>query len=420
MLGLYIHVPFCRKRCVYCSFYSTTCGKRERDLYVDALKEEMRQRAAEQRLREGKDERPEVATLYFGGGTPSQLDADELRAVFEALHAHFRVVEGAEITFECNPDDVAAKFLHDGDASNVLLADETASAADADGIVDTGLAALLASLGVNRVSMGVQSFRDDILRTINRRHTAVQARAAIEILHDAGIHNISIDLIYGLPGQDLATWRSDVDAAVALATHSRDGRPAVTHLSSYALSIEEGTPLYNMRAQGKVAEVDDETSLAMYNYLVDSLRRAGFEHYEISNFALPGYRSRHNSSYWRQTPYIGLGPGAHSYDGASTRRHNHPSLEQYIAAPHAAYGEEHLSSSERYDELIMTRLRTSDGLPLSLLGESARRYLLRQARPYLRQGHLSEEGGGEGEVMRLTRSGIFISDLIFSDLMSEE
>lgn len=409
MIGLYIHVPFCQKRCYYCSFYSTTCGKRERDLYVDALCEEMRQRAAA-----FGSAVPDVATVYFGGGTPSQLDADELCKIFTALHAHFRIAPDAEITFECNPDDLASL----GSAASRTIATRTASTAPAD----TGLAALLASHGVNRVSMGVQSFRDDVLKAINRRHTAAQARAAVDILHQAGIHNISIDLIYGLPGQDLATWRSDVDAAVALAESRRDGHPAVTHLSSYALSIEPDTPLYNMRARGEVAEPDEDTSLAMYDYLVDSLRQAGFEHYEISNFALPGYRSRHNSSYWRQTPYIGLGPSAHSYDGHSTRRSNDSSLDAYLAAPNGAYDEEHLTPSELYDELIMTRLRTSDGLPLDLLDEASRRYLLRQARPFLQQGHLclSEEGGGAPAVLRLKRSGIFISDLIFYELMSDE
>lgn len=406
MLGLYIHVPFCQKRCYYCSFYSTTCGKRERDLYVEALKTEMCQRAAEladnasRRLAAAAAHtRPEVTTVYFGGGTPSQLDADELRNIFAALRAHFSIAPDAEITFECNPDDLATKAL-----------------------ANTGLAALLDACGVNRVSMGVQSFRDDILQAINRRHTAAQALAAVDILHNAGIHNISIDLIYGLPRQSLDTWRTDVDAAVALAQSRRGDHPAVTHLSSYALSIEPGTPLYSMRARGEVAEPDEDTSLAMYDYLVDSLRQAGFEHYEISNFALPGYRSRHNSSYWRQTPYIGLGPGAHSYDGHSTRRSNDSSLDAYLAAPNGAYDEEHLTLSELYDELIMTRLRTSDGLPLDLLDEASRRYLLRQARPFLQQGHLclSEEGGGAPAVLRLKRSGIFISDLIFYELMSDE
>lgn len=405
MLGLYIHVPFCQKRCFYCSFYSTTCGKRERDAYVKALSEEMRVRAEAiryapkgewGRTAENSDELPELSTVYFGGGTPSQLDEEELSGIFDTIRRHFRIAKGAEITFECNPDDVAPS--HSAHS----------------------LALHLYALGVNRISMGVQSFDDEILCGINRRHTSQQVFDAIRSIHAAGIHNVSIDLIYGLPGQTLDAWKRDVEQAVALTQTYIEGHKAVTHLSSYALSIEPGTHLYNMRAQGQIEEVDDELSLVMYDYLVDALSEAGFEHYEISNFALPGYRSRHNSSYWSQVPYLGLGPGACSYDGVTRRFNNRPSLEEYLAAPAEAYDEECLNDDELYDELIMTRLRTQDGLPLRLLKECHRRYLLRMARPYLESGHLKiEDSAARGQVLSLTRAGIFISDAIFADLMSE-
>lgn len=405
MLGLYIHVPFCRKRCFYCSFYSTTCGKRERDAYVEALKEEMRVRVEAihnapvgmwGNTSETHESLPELSTIYFGGGTPSQLDAEELEAIFCAIKSHFRIAPEAEITFECNPDDLAPEQS------------------------PHTLAKLLHTLGVNRISMGVQSFDDNILRTINRRHTAQQVFEAIRNVHEAGIHNISIDLIYGLPGQTLEAWKRDVEQAVVLAQSTIEGHQGVTHISSYALSIEPGTPLYNMRAQGEVAEVDDELSLTMYDHLVDSLRDAGFDHYEISNFALPGYPSRHNSSYWQQVPYLGLGPGACSYDGNKRRFNNRHSLQDYLKAPAEVYDEEQLSEDERYDELIMTRLRTRVGLPLSLLKENEKRYLLRAARPYLESGHLQlEEAETDAATLSLTRDGIFISDAIFADLMSE-
>lgn len=405
MLGLYIHVPFCQKRCFYCSFYSTTCGKRERDAYVRALSEEMRVRAEEIRKAPvgvwGKTAGcsqgiPELSTIYFGGGTPSQLDAEELQGIFNTIHRYFRVAPDAEITFECNPDDLAP-----------LHAPHT-------------LARELRDLGVNRISMGVQSFDNAILKSINRRHTSQQVFDAIQHVHEAGIHNVSIDLIYGLPGQNIEAWKRDVEQAVALSQTYIEGHKAVAHLSSYALSFEPGTHLYNMRAQELLDEVDDELSLTMYDYLVDALRNAGFEHYEISNFALPGYRSRHNSSYWRQVAYLGLGPGACSYDGAARRFNNRASLEEYLNAPADSFDEEDLNRDELYDELIMTRLRTCDGLALNLLDERQRNYLLRAARPYLKSAHLELEGSDNvTSTLRLTRAGIFISDAIFADLMSE-
>lgn len=398
MKSLYIHVPFCQKRCHYCSFYSTTCGKRERDLYVQALLREMAERRTDD----------VITTIYFGGGTPSQLDEEELTAIFAAIHQHFVVAPDAEITFECNPDDVVPRReLLQNTPANF----NTSSAP---------LPSLLAALSVNRVSMGVQSFDDAMLQRINRRHNAAQALDAILAFHRAGIHNISIDLIYGLPGQTLDGFKSDVATATQLAreTLALEGtsHPLITHLSSYCLSIEEGTHLYNMRAQGLIADADEDTVLAMYDSLVDSLSSAGFEHYEISNFALPGFHSRHNSNYWRTVPYIGLGPGAHSYDGRATRRCNLPDLAAYCAAA-TPYEEERLTPDELYDELIMTRLRTRDGLPLALLQPDRRTYLLRQARRYIDSGHLSINP--QASTLRLTRKGIAISDTIFSDLMCD-
>lgn len=371
MAGLYIHVPFCEKRCAYCSFYSTTFGKKERDMYVEALKREMQERAKEV---------GDISTIYFGGGTPSQLDPEELADVFQSIRYNFNVASDAEITFECNPDDVTIGMLHQ-----------------------------LKALGVNRVSMGVQTFDDVMLHTINRRHNAQQALDAIDACHKVGVKNISIDLIYGLPGQSMSNWKRELDHIAELITSDR-----IQHLSSYALSIEEGTHLYNMRAKGLITEVNEDDSLEMYEMLVDCLKTNGFEHYEISNFARPGYRSRHNSNYWVQTPYLGLGPGAHSYDGHITRRYNLPDLKRYISEETAPHNIEELTKSELYDELVMTRLRTSDGLPLCLLTDEERQYIKHAARRYVNSGDLMID---QNDTLKLTRKGIFISDMIYTDLM---
>ena len=373
--GLYIHVPFCEKRCVYCSFYSTVHGKEERDAFVRTLAKELAFR----------HNGTPISTLYFGGGTPSQLDDEEMEAVFSAIHRHCVLSPHAEITFEANPDDISQqKVVH------------------------------LRQLGVNRISLGVQSFDDRRLSFLNRRHTAQQALDAIDILRTKGIENISIDLIFGLPGQQLADWNKELAQAFEL---------PITHLSAYSLMYEKGTPLYYARERGAVKECDEETSLSMFQMLCTSAQCAGFEQYEISNFARPGYRSRHNSSYWHGIPYLGLGPGAHSYDGKNCRRVNDYSLRRYMEAgraktfadvPHTL---EKLSADECYDELICTRLRTCEGLSLQEVPASRRSALLRMARPHIDGGRLELDADNH---LRLTASGIFVSDDVMSDLMWEE
>lgn len=373
--GLYIHVPFCEKRCVYCSFYSTVHGKEERDAFVRTLTKELAFR---------HNDAP-ISTLYFGGGTPSQLDDEEMEAVFSAIHRHCVLSPHAEITFEANPDDISQqKVVH------------------------------LRQLGVNRISLGVQSFDDRRLSFLNRRHTAQQALDAIDILRTKGIENISIDLIFGLPGQQLTDWNKELAQAFEL---------PITHLSAYSLMYEKGTPLYYARERGAVKECDEETSLSMFQMLCTSAQCAGFEQYEISNFARPGYRSRHNSSYWHGIPYLGLGPGAHSYDGKNCRRVNDYSLRRYMEAERAKtfadvpHTLEKLSADECYDELICTRLRTCEGLSLQEVPASRRSALLRMARPHIDGGRLELDADNH---LRLTASGIFVSDDVMSDLMWEE
>ena len=367
--GIYIHVPFCQKRCIYCDFYSTTYGLEWKRSYVSALKREML-------LRRSEVDSTRVPSLYIGGGTPSQLPSDLLIDVFQAIRDNFTLTDDAEVTIEVNPDDVTPSWME-----------------------------ALRQTPVNRISMGVQTFSDDLLQLLNRRHTSKQALQAVQLFREAGYENISLDLIYGLPNQTLEDWKNDVQQLLKL---------DVPHLSAYALSYEEGTPLHQMLQEGKVSETSEELSWRMYEYLMDEAEAAGWEHYEISNFAKPGMRARHNSSYWDGSPYLGLGPGAHSYDGVNVRRSNNTSLKDYVQAigdvPHQT---EVLTPQEQYDELVMTRLRTASGLSLSILTPEQRSYCLQMAEPHIRCGNLMKEDN----ILRLSRKGIFISNGVISDLM---
>lgn len=371
MAGVYVHIPFCKQRCVYCDFYSTTDAAWQAT-YVDMVIAE----ACHRRHEIGE----QFTTLYLGGGTPSQLHSRLLRRLVTELRGVLPLDDVIETTVEVNPDDVTsdlAQSLHD--------------------------------MGVNRVSMGVQSFDDDELRLMGRRHDAQRAIDAVEALRAHAIDNISIDLIYGIPGQTMETWRQSVGRAIAL-------RPQ--HISAYNLTYEVGTPLWRMRQRGDIHEVDDDTCVAMYGLLVDSLRKAGFEHYEISNFALPGMHSRHNSAYWDGTPYLGLGAAAHSYDGRM-RRSNIADLRGYvhhIVDQDVAYSEEVLTPHERYDETVMLALRTARGLDTAIIhdqfGQDTYDHLMRQAAPHIAAGRVTAHGGW----LRLTADGVMLSDAIISDL----
>jgi oxygen-independent coproporphyrinogen-3 oxidase len=337
--------------------------------YIDALKREMH-------LRRAEIDNSRVPTLYIGGGTPSHLPTSLLQEMFQAIHENFTLMEDAEVTIEANPDDVSPEWL-----------------------------AALRNTPVNRISMGVQTFSDSLLRFLNRRHSSSQAIEAVKLCQDAGYSNISLDLIYGLPGQTFQDWKNDVQQLLAL---------GVPHLSAYALSFEEGTVLGRMLQDGSVDEASDELSWQMYEYLMDETKDAGMEHYEISNFAKPGMHSRHNSSYWNGSPYLGLGPGAHSYDGDSIRRSNNTSLKDYIqATADVPHQDEVLTPQEQYNELVMTRLRTSQGLDLGLLTPNQKNYCLQMAEPHILSGNLIQED----LALRLSRKGIFISNSIISDLM---
>lgn len=371
MAGLYIHIPFCASRCIYCGFYSTTLsGLKQR--YVDALCREME--LAKCNLRDDK-----IATIYVGGGTPSQLSIPLIGQIFDAVYSNYDVEDHAEVTIECNPDDVTEEF-----------------------------ATQLYRLAVNRVSMGAQTFSDERLRFLHRRHTASQVQQAVKNLRRAGIGNISIDLMYGFPNQTVVEWHDDISSALEL---------GVEHISAYCLMIEEGTELYKMNLQASSKECDEETQRMMYYDLVDRLTAAGYEHYEISNFARKGLRSRHNSGYWKDIPYIGIGASAHSYYG-STRRWNVSDVKQYISScelRNDSYeaGMEPIDAETHYNDRIMLALRTCEGLNLGELNTRQRDYLLSVAQKHVEAGLLEYDW----QSLRLSHEGLFVSDMVISELM---
>ena len=398
MAGLYIHVPFCESRCIYCGFYSTTSLKL-RDAYVDALCGEMQLRPTSAEL--DADER--INTVYLGGGTPSQLSGEQLARLFDAIGDYIGGWDATEqhaaentdmeiskrrkmeITMECNPDDVTEDFC------------ET-----------------LRQLPVNRISMGAQTFSDERLHFLRRRRTANEVRQAVDRLRRIGIDNISIDLMFGFPDETIDQWQSEIDEAVSL---------GVEHISAYSLMYEEGTALYRMLEAGKVSEIDEETSRKMYDTLIQRLTQAGYEHYEISNFARPGYRSRHNSSYWHETPYIGLGAAAHSYHRANERYErswNTANLAAYIDSIGRGvrpYESEKLDLQTRYNDLITTALRTSDGIDIEQVGkeygEVYKRQLLADAQTHISRGVVKVNGNR----LSLTHKGLYISDDVMSDFI---
>ena len=400
MAGIYIHIPFCRSRCIYCGFYSTTALQLRQE-YVEAVCRELEKRAfeeggrvfeeGERAFEEGgrRKEKGEylINTIYLGGGTPSQLTIGQLRQILDALYIYNNVAEDAEVTIEVNPDDVTEDFVRG-----------------------------LSTLPVNRVSMGAQTFDDERLRFLHRRHSASQVSEAVRLLRDAGIRNISVDLMYGFPEESLDDWQHDISSALAL---------NVEHLSAYCLMVEEGTPLYNMYSRTQqessssshdISLTSEELELAMYETLTDRLEAAGYEHYEISNFARKGYRSRHNSSYWDGTPYIGIGAAAHSYDG-NTRSWNVSDIRKYIDAMTEGkrlFESETIDDDTRYNDLVTVALRTREGLDLRALQPKYRDYAIKNARRFISDGLLQLSASDH---LALTRKGLFVSDMIMSELI---
>lgn len=384
MAGLYIHIPFCASRCIYCGFYSTThLGVRQQ--YVDALCREMQLRRHYLPTTDDTSAVPQplISTIYLGGGTPSQLTPAQLQQIFSTIATVFFQGDDTlmrthcEVTMECNPDDITPSFVQ-----------------------------FLQHSPVNRVSMGVQTFSNERLKFLHRRHHAEDFSPVVQQLRSIGIDNISVDLMFGFPNQTLDEWKLDIQKALAL---------RVEHISAYSLMYEEGTPLYQLLRNNKVKEIDDELSLTMYQTLVDELKASGYEHYEISNFAKPGKRSQHNSSYWHAIPYLGIGASAHSYD-IQSRQWNVSNIKEYISSIEQGeipFERECLDDDTRYNDLITTALRTSEGINLSTLTPKHRTYLLQQAEKQIAQNLLEIRG----DSIRLTTQGLYVSDAVMADLI---
>lgn len=367
MSSLYLHFPFCASRCIYCGFYSTTGLNLQRE-YVDALLQELAMHT--------EDEWQPFGTVYFGGGTPSTLPTEQLARLTAAIKP--LCTDDAEWTMECNPDDITPE-----------------------------LASWLKESPINRISMGAQTFADERLKWLHRRHTSQQVSEAVRLLRANGISNISIDLMFGFPNETLPQWQEDI-------AHVLDLRPQ--HISAYTLMYEEGTPLYRMLEQGKISEIDEELSLQMYDTLIDTLTAGGYEHYEISNFALPGRRSRHNSNYWNQTRYLGLGAAAHSYDGHH-RWWNIADVRQYISGIMTGLcprESEEIDAQTRYNDIVTTALRTREGISLDMLSPDERTYIIQQAQPHIAAHRLALTPTH----LHLTRSGLYVSDDIMVDLIA--
>ncbi|MBR2486843.1 MAG: radical SAM family heme chaperone HemW [Paludibacteraceae bacterium] len=377
MAGIYIHIPFCKSRCKYCDFFSTTHLEKQAQ-YVQALLVEI-----QDRLSISNSQYPitntqypipnnqyPISTIYIGGGTPSTLQVEHLRAIVEAIRREAKGVR-QEITLEANPGDITQEK-----------------------------ARAWREMGINRLSIGIQSFEDELLQLIGRRHNAEQARQAVTIAQAAGFDNISIDLMYALPSQTMQQWQHDVAQALQL---------NVQHISTYGLIYEEGTALTTLLDHGVVEAVDEETEMQMYDYLVEQLTANGYIHYEVSNFALPNCESKHNSSYWNDTPYIGLGAGAHSYNGQQ-RQWNISDLDTYIQQANAHQLQpqiEQLTDEQRHIERIMLGLRTRHGV-------AANEIPMHKAQGYINRGLLSAQGNR----IVATTQGYHILNTIIEDLLT--
>ncbi|CAN5841034.1 radical SAM family heme chaperone HemW [soil metagenome] len=335
-------------------------------------------RAMMQELELRKSELPgkKLDTIYFGGGTPSVLSADELNFIFDSIDKFFSISPEAEITLEANPDDLTAKFLKE-----------------------------LRSVPVNRLSIGIQSFRDEDLKLMNRAHSSSEADAAVKRAQDSGITNLTVDLIYGIPGLDEMSWQKNLD---------RINELGVQHLSSYCLTVEAKTALAQFVKSGKISPVDELLASKHFHQRVQCAKEYGFDHYEISNFAKQGFIAKHNSSYWFGEPYLGIGPSAHSFDGEKRRWNisNNPHYLNFIATGKNAYEEEVLNENERYNEFVMTHLRTMWGVTLKTLPENFQSHFKNETEKWIASGDMENNA----DVFTLTLQGKLIADRIASDL----
>lgn len=368
MAGIYVHIPFCKQACHYCNFHFSTSLKLQNDFLPALLKEIA--------IRRDYLEGEQVNTIYFGGGTPSLLDGSQLAGIMEALHLHFSVTTDAEVTFEANPDDI-----------------------------NTQSPLAWRRQGINRLSIGIQSFFEEDLLWMNRAHTALQARECIMRARDAGFSNMSIDLIYGTPTLSDEKWQHNLTIAANL---------AIPHLSCYALTVEPGTALDVMTRTRKKENINNEDQARQFLMMTDYLQSRGYEHYEISNLALPGKRSVHNSSYWKGAKYLGLGPSAHSFNGES-RQWNVSNNALYIkslAANTIPFELETLTPAQRLNEYIMTSIRTIEGLAVDRIEPAARPPIVTSCDKFISRGWMRSENGR----FVLTREGKLFADGIAAAL----
>jgi len=375
MAGIYIHIPFCRKACHYCNFHFSTSKQ-----WIPEMMEAIRKEAG---LRKGYVSE-KIDTLYFGGGTPSLITKEEVRSTIDRIYSLFDVDAGAEITLEANPDDITEENL--------------AGWKDA---------------GINRLSIGIQSFFEEDLQWMNRAHNAEQAFNSILLAQKAGITNISIDLIYGTPSLTNEKWESNVRTALSL---------NIPHLSCYALTVEPKTALAKLIATHQLADVDADKQARHFALLTQWLGAADFEHYEISNFALPGFKSRHNSSYWEGKSYLGLGPSSHSFNGNSRQWNisNNASYLKALDAGDVPFEREALSDVQQLNEFIMIRLRMMEGIPVKQVsekwGNELAQVLLQSAQKHIGYGHIVYLH----DSLQLTKEGKFLADGIAADLFISE
>lgn len=375
MSGIYLHIPFCKQACHYCNFHFSTSLKYRKEM-VAAICTEIERRV--DYLPDGP-----IETIYFGGGTPSILNEEELAEIFATLEKHFTIAPKAEITLEANPDDLSEIRLK-----------------------------TLKDSSVNRLSIGVQSFFQEDLAYMNRAHDAQEAERAIELAHDFGFKNISIDLIYGAPTTTDEQWAANVDKLI---------RWKIPHLSCYALTVEPGTALDHFIKKGTSLPVDEAKAARQFTYLMNTLEAAGYEHYEISNFSLPGHHARHNTNYWRGVPYLGVGPSAHSFDGPS-RQWNVANNAKYMKAidnQTLAFEKEILSPADQHNEYIMTALRTKWGVDLSFLEKRWGTAVAQEFEHGMTEVVARKEAERDGPVFRLTKRGRLLADGIAAGLFLE-
>jgi oxygen-independent coproporphyrinogen-3 oxidase len=373
MAGIYLHIPFCRTLCPYCNFYHVISKSDNKDFINAILKEAI--------LRREYLGNEKVSTIYLGGGTPSVLSLDEINMIMDNLSEVFQVEENCETTIEINPDDTSKEYMDN-----------------------------LRKTGVNRISMGIQSWRDSDLKLLNRRHDSAKAVKALEDTLKAGFNNVTIDLIYGIPGMNLSDWSSNLDFSFSF---------DIKHISAYHLTIEPGTAFAKMRDKELLKEVDEEESSSQFHLLIEKAKDAGFIQYEISNFGKPGFFSIHNSNYWKQVNYLGLGPSAHSFNGFS-RQWNISDVKKYIKSVDAGtplFEIEELDKRKRFNEYIMTSLRTMWGIDLefveSVFEKEGYDYIVNIAGKLIDYGLMKQDK----KTLILTNQGKMISDNIISELM---